>query len=220
MLIEPIWIALGGGLALAGGIALLVRAQERKRREAYQEFCLVRGFRFDERRPDAHKPYEDLFDLFNAGRSRAWGYTISGTKNGAPFTAFEYKWVTSGGKNSHTNHLHAILWESDGASLPRFALTPEGLLSRLGQLFGMQDIDFDDAPEFSRLYRLRGDDEAGVRGLFTAELRAFFGVTPGQRLSGRGRSLFWWRSGRLPRPDRLDEWLEEGDRIRRRFFKE
>jgi len=111
------------------------------------------------------------------------------------------------------------MWELDDAVLPQFTLTPEGWLSRLGQVFGMQDIDFEDAPEFSKAYRLKGPDETAIRTLFTPEIRQFFAVTPGQQVGGGGRFLLWWLDGRLPNAEQLDEWLERGDQVHRRFFK-
>lgn len=220
MLIEPPWIVLGGGLAVAGAVVLVARARERKRREAYESHCLMRGFQFEPGRPAGERRFGGVFQPFERGRRRAWGYTIAGRLHGFPFTAFEYKWVTGGGKNSSTHHIGAMVWEREAASLPTFALSPEGWFTRLGEIFGMQDIDFDESPEFSRSYRLKGASEAEIRALFTPELRHFFAATPDQRVAGGGRFLFWWKDGRLPAAGRLDEWLEEGDRIRRRFFKE
>jgi hypothetical protein len=98
-------------------------------------------------------------------------------------------------------------------------LTPEGWFTRLGAVFGMQDIDFVDSPEFSRAYRLRGRDESAIRELFGTEMRRFFEASPQQRVAGGGRFLFWWRDARLPQAEALDEWLEQGDQVRRRFFK-
>ena len=219
MLIEPQWLIIGGVGVLVGGIALAARAVERKRREAYQQHCLIRGFKFELERPEGEHRLREFFEPFNQGRSRRWGYTISGQLHGASFTAFEYRWVTGGGKSSQTHHIGGLVWEIDDAVLPQFALTPEGWFSRLGQVFGMQDIDFDDAPEFSKAYRLKGPDEAGIRKLFTQDIRQFFAVTLGQQVAGGGRFLFWWRDGRLPSAEHLDEWFELGDQVRRRFFK-
>ena len=219
MPIEPQWLIIGGVAALLGAGALVARAAERKRREAYEQHCLIRGFKFEPERPEGERRLREFFEQFNQGRSRRWGYTISGQLHGAAFTAFEYRWVTGGGRSSQTHHIGCVLWELDDAVLPQFSLTPEGWLSRLGQVFGMQDIDFDDAPEFSKAYRLKGPDETAIRTLFTPEIRQFFAVTLGQQVAGGGRFLMWWRDGRLSKAEQLDEWLELGDQVRRRFFK-
>lgn len=215
----PIEVLIGGGAAaVAVTVFVASRVLERRRRETYREYCLTRGFAFERRWPGAEERIGAALDVFKSGRSRRWGYTIRGTRNRAPFTAFEYRWVTGGGTSSHTHHLHGMLWESEDGRLPRFALTPESWLTRWGEVFGMQDIDFPESPEFSRAYRLRGEDEAAIRGLFAPEVRAFFAATAGQHVAGAGRYLFWWHPGRLPKVERLDEWLDEGDRVRRRLL--
>jgi len=220
MTIDLPWIVIGSVAAVLGAGALIARALERKRRAAYEEYSLTRGFRFEPERPEGEWRFRDFFQPFTLGRSRTWGYTITGTKNRAPFTAFEYKWVTGGGKSSATHFIGGVVWERVQASLPMFAMSPEGWFTRLGEMFGMQDIDFPESPEFSRGYRLKGPDDAGIRSLFTPEIRQFFAATPDQYVAGGGRFLFWWRNMRLPNADQLDEWLEQGDHVRRRFFKE
>jgi len=87
-------------------------------------------------------------------------------------------------------------------------------------VFGMQDIDFTDSAEFSKAYRLEGPDEASVRSLFIPQIRQFFAATPGQHVTGGGRFLIWWFASLLPSAQSLDEWLEQGDHVRRRFFKQ
>jgi len=216
-MIEPQWLIMGGVAVLVGGAALLVRAQERKRRTAYEEFSVIRGFTFEPERPDGERRFSEVFEPFNEGRRRRWGYTITGSKNQAPFCAFEYHWVTGSGKNSSAHRLSGVVWERDDLALPTFALSPEGWFSRLGQMFGMQDIDFEESPDFSKMYRLRGPDETAIRKLFSPEIRQFFAATAKQNVAGGGRFLFWWQSGQLPPAERLDEWLEQGDHVRRRF---
>ena len=218
MTIEPQWLIMGGAAALVGSLALVSRAQERKRRAAYEEFCMIRGFTFEPERPDGERRFADVFDPFTAGRRRTWGYTISGTKNQAPFTVFEYRWVTGSGKNSSAHRIGGIVWERDDAAFPKFALSPAGWFSRLGHMFGAQDIDFPESPEFSRAYQLKGPDEPAIRRLFTPEIRRFFEATPNQQVAGGGRFLFWFRNVRLPAAAALDEWLEQGDQVRRRLL--
>jgi carbonic anhydrase len=111
-----------------------------------------------------------------------------------------------------------MIWERDDISLPKFTLAPEGWVSRLGDWFRKRDIDFVESPDFSRVYQLKGADEQAVRALFTPELRRFFEATPNQKVNGGGSFLFWWFDEKLPSVERLDEWLEQGDHVRRRFF--
>ena len=216
-MIEP-WILVGGGLAVAGGAVWFQRARERKRRDAYAEYSLVRGYTYEPQRADGAHRFRDVFDVFKQGGNDSWRNTITGTKNRARFTAFEYVWHTGAGKSRHTHVVSGLIWESDAVSLPRFTLAPEGWFSRLGDWFTKRDIDFIESPEFSRSYQLKGLDEQAVRQLFTAEVRRFFEVTPNQKVDGSGRLLFWWSDKALPAADGLDEWLEQGDHVRRRFF--
>jgi len=220
MPIDLPWLIFGGVAALAGGGFLLARAAERKRREALEQFCLMRGFRFEEERPGAEAALAALFEPFRSGHSRKWGYTLTGAFSGRPITAFEYRWVTGGGKSSQTHVVHGILWESVNAHLPAFTLGPENFLTRIAAVFGAQDIDFDDTPDFSSAYRLRGKDEAAIRAFLTPALRQYLALAPGQRMAADGARLLWWRDGRLPKPDQLEQLLMEGDAVARKLLKE
>jgi len=210
---------------IAAGLAALVTVAglvsyvwDRKRAKAYAEFCLARGFKFEPQKREGERRFREVFDDFKRGGSEAWRNTISGEKNDIPFIAFEYVW-TEGGKHSHTENRCGMIWESDDVSFPKFALMPEGWFSKIGALFGMKDIDFPDSPEFSDRYRLIGINESGIRELFTPEIRQFFAATSNQQVVGGGRFLIWWFDDTLPSIKGLDEWLEKGDHVRRRFFK-
>jgi hypothetical protein len=220
MLIEPQWIAFGGVTVLAAGGVFLARAAERRRREALEGFCLMRGFQFEPERLGAEAALSALFEPFRSGHARKWGYTLTGVASGRPITVFEYRWVTGGGKNSQRHSVHAILWETAGGRLPAFTLGPENLLTRLAGAFGAEDIDFTDSPEFSSAYRLRGQDEAAIRAFLTPDLRQYLTLTPGQQIAAAGARFLWWRRGRLPKPDQMEQFLMEGDAVARRFLKE
>ena len=216
-------------VALAAVPVVIVGAvivTERRRREALQQYSEQRGYRFEKNRPGAETELWEAFPIFRKGRGHAWGCTITGQVGGTPFTAFDYVFITGSGKSSHRNPLAMMLWETPGVSLPRFSLGPEGFWNRLAQRFGKQDFDFEGDEEFSRGYELQGDDETAVRALFTPARRAYLvaagpdGAVQRHHLAGAGSRLLWWRSGRLPGPDELDQFIADGDRMRRLFLEE
>lgn len=223
-MIPPI-LPILGAVAAAGGVAASVLYYERRRRAALEEYCLIRGYHFERERPGAEAPFAGAFGVFTHGRRRRWGATITGQVGGRPFTAFEYSYVTGGGNHSNRHRFTAMLWESPDSSLPRFSLGPESFFHRIAQRFGAKDFDFEEDPEFSRAYQLQGDDERAVRALFTPSRRAMLMAeapdgrrAPKHHLAGAGTRLLWWRDGRLPGPDDLDQLIADGDRLRRLFM--
>lgn len=73
--------------------------------------------------------------------------------------------------------------------LPAFRMEPETLLTRLGEKTGLQDIDFDEAPDFSDNYRLEGDDIAEVRKFFNRTVLYAFERQKGLRVYAKDRKL-------------------------------
>jgi hypothetical protein len=221
----PPFLPFLGAAAAVGGIAALALYRDAQRRKALEEFCMTRGYRFEPKREGVAAGAVAGFPIFRKGYSHRWGATISGRMGGRDFTAFEYAYVTGGGNSRNRHRIAGMLWESDTAHLPPFTCVPENALYRLGQILGMQDFDFDDDPEFSTAYQLQGQDEAAVRAFFTRGRRAFLtapGIDGGRRprhhVAGSGTQLLWWRNGRLPTADDLDQFLAEGDRLRRAFL--
>ena len=199
---------------------------ERRRRDALQQYTEQRGYQFERRRPGVPQELAEVFPIFRRGHRRSWGSTITGQVGGKPFTAFEYVYVTGGGNSSHRHALAMMLWEAPDVNLPRFSLAPEGFWARVAQRFGKQDFDFEGDEEFSRGYELQGDDEASVRALFTPARRAYLsaagpdGQVQRHHLVAAGSRLLWWRRGRLPVPDEMDQFLADGDRVRRLFMED
>src|SRR5688572_33382615 len=120
-MIEP-WMVVGGGFAAVVGAAVwLQRMRDRKRREAYAEFSLIRGYMYEPQRAEGARRFREAFEVFQQGGD-SWRNTITGTKNRAPFTAFEYVWHTGSGKSRHKHVVSGLVWERDDVSLPRFTL--------------------------------------------------------------------------------------------------
>ena len=92
--------------------------------------------------------------------------------------------------------------ESDELRLPSFSLKPEGFLHRLVASLGLQDINFDTHPEFSRMYQLQGSDEESVRELFQPGVLEYFEQHKGLCVEGNWESADCLLSGQTPRRGR------------------
>jgi len=83
--------------------------------------------------------------------------------------------LTEGARQQQEDTHITVLHLSDlEIHIPDFALEPESLMSRMSEIVGGKDIDFDAFPEFSSKYYLRGDSETDVRSFFGGDLIRFF----------------------------------------------
>ena len=104
-------------------------------------------------------------------------------------------------------------WVLQGESLdvPHFYLRPErALLDAIGSLLGGQDIDFSQDAAFSDAYVLQGDDEAGIRELFDADVRSYFAqrVADSFHFEARGNTLAF-RTNRRRDPNEATELMRQ-----------
>jgi hypothetical protein len=130
------------GVAIPIGIVAALAVADKRRRKALQQYGEQRGYRFERKRRSAEQALADEFPIFQRGHGRSWGCTITGQVGGKPFTAFEYVYVTGGGRSSHRHPLAMMLWEAPEVRLPRFSCVPEGFWNRLGAAFRQAGLRF------------------------------------------------------------------------------
>lgn len=152
-------------------IAVLSAMAERKRRAAFLALSMQLGLdcRFDDHSIDNRYPFLD--DL-EKGDNRYASITLFGTYKDYTVELFEYHYEThttdSKGRRQTQHHYshHAVLdgghHESEEHQakvwFPELRIYPENFLSRIGQAFGYQDIDFESI-EFSRSFTVRSKDK-------------------------------------------------------------
>lgn len=203
-----LWVFIIGGSILVGVVYAVLEA---RRDKAYLAFCQSRGFTYRPPASDDVTAYASFVGLFRKG-NRAWAnHAISGNFNGHPFLTYEYVYTTGGGKTTVMYFFALMHWQQAGAALPQFSLGPKSL-------FDGAVIPFPEDPQFADSCHVTGTDEAAVRALFTAELRAALTPNRGQHLAGKGADLFWWKQGNLPDADEFDAYLSELERIRSLVF--
>ena len=83
----------------------------------------------------------------------------------------------------------------------------------LAEIFGAQDIDFQENAEFSKRYLLRGTDEAAIRRTFTSSALAWFSGAPGWRVQAHQGMLLIFREGKFVDPAEVPAYAAEALRI-------
>lgn len=197
------WIWLPAVVLPAALIYYLIQSN-RKRSEALQRFAALMGFQYSEKADLVAELQASGFRLFTHGRSKKSSRLLSGQTGAVSVRIFDYRYVSGAGKNSRTVAQTVILLNSDRLDLPRFALQPENIFHKIGQAFGMKDIDFDLYPEFSKRYLLRGDDEEAVRNLFKSYVLEFLTRQPGLHVEGAAQAMIIYRLGKRIPPLKLE----------------
>jgi|ERR1700674_1114965 len=95
-------------------------------------------------------------------------------------------------------------------NLPEFVVHPESFLYEYGKALGLQDINFPNDQEFTRLFTVQGTDEGATRAVFTPAVIRFFREHPGLILEGDGDRLLFYRSAKTLNPDEIAVFFDEG----------
>ncbi len=146
-------------LMVAAVIGSIIAA--RKRREAMRLLAERLGLAFN---PDKDYGLANRFSFLNKlrqGDNRYALNVLSGTYQGHEVLVFDYHYETHSTDskgNRHTQHHHfsffILFLPRPG---PELIISREGILSKLAQAFGYDDIDFESA-EFSRKFCVRSRD--------------------------------------------------------------
>jgi hypothetical protein len=196
-------------LALIGGIYVVSMQMEKARIEALTAASQAMGFTFEpDGDLDVMKGFGDL-PLYGHGHSKQVRNVMTGKAGERDLKLFDYRYITGGGKSSHTWNQTVALFPQGAQGLPDFLLAPENILHKIGQVFGYQDIDFDSSPDFSSHYLLRGADEMAIRSAFGADALAYFGQERGWHVEVAGGNVGIYRSDKRCKPEELAAFRDQ-----------
>ena len=197
-------------LAVAAGIGLAAWWSQKKRTEAWRQVAGELGIQFLGHQNDVLSRCGQM-KLFSRGRSRRVTNAISGDAGDVQITLGDYRYRTGSGKNSSTHSYTVCVLQSDRLSLPACFLRPQvRFFDALGALFGGQDIDFSEDPEFSKSYVLQGESEGAVRGLFDQRVRSWFAARGARRFhfETRGDTLVF-HTGNRRKPSEAKDLMQQ-----------
>lgn len=194
-----------GGFAAIVVVAIvfgILRAQ--KRRKEMQALARKLGFDFYPSDPWNLPTWYCRLDLFNHGRSRKAENVMSGEAGGRTVVAFDYRYTTGSGKNSHTHRHQAVVFLLP-IDAPALRLRPEHVFDRVASWVGWDDIDFE-SDEFSRRYHVAGEDRRFAYDIFHARLIDYLlrcRQSPNMEMNGVFLILYDSGSGQVSNFERL-----------------
>lgn len=153
------------------------------------------------------------FHLFSQGDAKKIKNMLHGRMQQTEVAIFGYQYTIGSGKNSRTAKQTVVYVRDVSLDLPHFAMRPENVYHKIGQVFGYQDIDFESHPAFSKHYLLRADDEAGTRRVFNGQVLSFFEQNKGDSVEGGDDQLIFYRPDKRIDPDQIGPFMEEGLRV-------
>ena len=125
---------------------------------------------------------------------------------------FDYQYTISTGKSSATYYQTVFFIQSKELGLPEMLIYPENFFHKIGSLFGMQDIDFEQWPEFSRKFLVQGN-EWGIRRLMNEGLAKFFLIEKKWCVESLGFYLVFYRRKALVKPKSINVLFNKGMRL-------
>jgi len=111
---------------------------------------------------------------FGIGRKKQFSNWLVAETADVRLSVFDYRYTTGHGKSKRVRRETIAAVETAELRLPTFQLRPEGTFDRIGSMIGMQDIDFDDHPGFSKTFVLKSNDEQSIRGFLDRPLLDYF----------------------------------------------
>ncbi|MAT54980.1 MAG: hypothetical protein CMN32_10915 [Saprospirales bacterium] len=155
------------------------------------------------------------FSLFSIGHSRkVFNILYSATDFlEEKLAVFDYRYTIQAG-NTPVTHLQTVFFiQSKQLSLPQMLLKPENFFHKIGTWFGMQDIDFEEYPEFSDRYLLQGEDEQRIRKTIDENVSRFFLVQKKWSMESVGYFLALYKHQHLMEAHELDHFLKKGQEL-------
>lgn len=150
------------GLALVAGVGYLSHLIAKARREELSAFAAQHGWTWTERDDSWTERFDD--DPFGDGFDRRAINVLTGSYDGRPFAAFDYRYSTTetSTSNGHTttrtvHHPFSVVTIDTGASFPGLRVSPEGFVGRFVGRILNTDIELE-SEDFNRMFTVRCED--------------------------------------------------------------
>ncbi len=188
------------------------RTDWKKRKQALQDLASRHEMTFQEKDEWGLRTLLKDFSLFGIGHSRrVFNVLYSATDFlEEKLAVFDYRYTIQAGNTPVTQFQTVFFIQSKQLSLPQMLLKPENFFHKVGTWFGMQDIDFEEYPEFSDRYLLQGEDEPRIRETINDDVSKFFLVQKKWSMESIGYFLVLYKHQHLMEAREMDHFVKKG----------
>jgi Protein of unknown function (DUF3137) len=207
----------GAAITLVVVVGVLSYLSAKKRRETLALLASQRGWTYVER----DDRWVDQFDgaPFGTGHDRRADNVMTGTYDGRPMVAFDYRYSTTetstdaeGHTQTHTEvHPFSVLALNSGARFPELSVTPEGFFGRMVGRLTNTDIELE-SEQFNRAFTVRSADRKFATDVLHPRMMEFLLQIPDRGWTLRAGWLVAARPGRHS-VEQLDARLADLDGI-------
>jgi Protein of unknown function (DUF3137) len=172
--------------------------QEQKRRELLMMWATNSGFSF----AAEDDGWCDRWHAspFGEGDHRRARNVITGMHKERAFVAFDYSYEThsSNGKGGQTTTTHRYVVTSLQLPgyLPQLQVTPENVMTRLGNALGLDDIELE-SEDFNRRFRVHAQDRKFACDVLSPRTMQMLLSRPASSWRIDGSDILAWQDGRL-----------------------
>jgi hypothetical protein len=135
---------------------------------------------------------------FGEGDHRQARNVISGQWKSATFVAFDYSYQTHSGDGrggrTTTTHRCGVVSVGLPTYLPQLQVTPENLLTRLGNVLGLDDIELE-SEDFNRAFRVEARDRKFACDVLPARTMQMLLNRPHFSWRIEGTDIICWQDG-------------------------
>jgi hypothetical protein len=200
--------------AVVIAVIVIGALQAAKRRQAWQALAQRYGCSFSAAAPFA---IDECYpqSLFDKGDRRKAYNVLSGKIENQDVMAFDYQYTErrGSGKNRHSTIYHfTCLLLTPPIPFQRLWIRPESFLDRVGEFFGLDDIDFE-SDEFSRRFFVKCPDKKFAYDILHARAMELLLECGKIFIEAQDDSILFYYSGSLRVPEDVGLLIQRGLRF-------
>jgi hypothetical protein len=204
------FVLIAGIIAVIAAGCYLAWLYEQKRRDAFRALAQKLGLKYRDRDGTMDEQYGFLNRLC-AGKQRYAFNILEGEYKGHSVLLFDYHYVTesrdSKGNRQTQTHYISFFILNHWFAFPELRIYPEGIFSKLGQMIGFDDIDFESIA-FSNKYVVKSEDKKFAYDICHARMMEYLLRHDVSVLEIQAQCLATWEETRLDVeaiPGKLDQ---------------